>query len=86
MKVEILEGPEQASFGTLTKRTAVPQREKLEHIMKNLCGTLGISTIYWQVGSRGAKFYRPDARLYSYQSASNTILELSEKVAEKFMK
>jgi hypothetical protein len=83
MEVKILKGLENGSFPTTTARTNVPQIKKLELTMKNLCSVLGIKKIYWQTSSRNAKFYRPDGQ-YSYQSASNTILELSEKISEKY--
>lgn len=83
MEVEIQEGPEKGSFTTTTTRTNVPQGEKLEQIMKNLANTVGIGRIFWKVGARGAKFYRTEES-FAYQSASNTILQLSEMVAERF--
>ncbi|WP_180788108.1 hypothetical protein [Vibrio parahaemolyticus] len=49
--------------------------------MKNLCACLGIGIIYWKLSSRGTTFYCPDG--FTYQSATNTILELTEKLAEQ---
>ncbi len=82
MKVEIVPGPEKGSFSSTTKRTSIPQGEKLEEIMKNLCASLNIKIIYRILNSRYATFYRPKGS-YTYQSATNTILQLSEEVAEK---
>lgn len=82
MDIKIIEGPEKGSFATSTAKTHVPQGKKLEIIMKNLCACLGIGTIYWKLGSRGSTFYRPDGS-FTYQSATNTILELTERLADK---
>ncbi|MET0105531.1 MAG: hypothetical protein ABW072_10360 [Sedimenticola sp.] len=81
MDVELIPGPERESFGTTVQRTGVPQREKLERTMKNLCAALGIKRIFWKVTASDSTFYRPDGA-YAYQSASNTILQLSEGIAE----
>ncbi|EOX3944834.1 LAGLIDADG family homing endonuclease [Vibrio alginolyticus] len=81
MEVIIVEGRESGSFITSTARTNVSQRKKLESIMKNLCACLGIGIIYWKLSSRGTTFYCPDG--FTYQSATNTILELTEKLAEQ---
>ena len=85
MEVEIIRGPESGSFSTTITRTTIPQGKKLEQTRRNLCSCLGIRKIYCVVNSGMSKFYRLDGP-YSYQSASNTILELSEKVAELYAK
>lgn len=82
MTVEIAKGSEVGQFVTTTVRTSIPQGEKLEQTMKNLCSCLGIKKIYWLVGARGAKFYRTEGS-HAYQSASNTILQLSELLVKK---
>ena len=85
MEVEILKGKETDSFSTTTARTHIPQGKKLELTMKHLCIALGISKIYWIVSSRDSKYYKPEGG-YAYQSASNTILQLSEEIANKSAK
>lgn len=82
MNVQIVRGPEKGVVGTTRERTSIPQADKLELTMKNLCHCLGIKKIYWILSSRDAKFYRPEGA-YSYQSASNIILELSEELAKR---
>lgn len=64
------------SFGTSTKYTGLNQRHTLEAIMLNLATHLGIETISKQTSARGAEFYRPDG-VHAFQSATNTIYELS---------
>ncbi len=82
MHVRLEKGTESGTFGTSLLRTNIPQNEKLERIMKNLCSCLNIDTIYWKRSSRGGKFYRIEGSV-AYQSASNTILELSELLIDK---
>lgn len=82
MEVEIVKGSETGSFVTTTARTKISQSEKLELTMKNLCSALGIKRIFWKISSRDAKFYKPEGP-YAYQSASNTILQLSGAIAVK---
>lgn len=82
MVVEITKGSEIGQFATTTARTGIPQGEKLEQTMKNLCSCLGIKKIHWHLSARGAKFYQPEG-LHIYQSASNTILQLSELLVKK---
>ena len=85
MEVKIMKGNETGSFSTTTARTGIPQGKKLELTMKNLCSALGIDRIYWIISSRDTKYYKPEGG-YTYQSASNTILQLSEEVARKLVK
>lgn len=71
-------------IGTTTKHTNIPQRKTLEEAMINLATCLGVKTIHKQQSARGAYFYEPQAlSAMSYQSASNTILELSRKLLEQ---
>jgi len=71
-------------FGTTTKNTNITQRETLEEIMINLSTLLGVDEIYKQENSNGSFFYEVQAPGFScYQSASNTILELSRTLVNK---
>jgi len=83
MPVEIINGAETGSFTTTSAKTNIPQNQKLETTMKNLCKCLGIKKIFRITSSRMSKFYKPDGP-YTYQSASNVILLLSEEIATKF--
>lgn len=59
------------------------QRETLEAIILNLAGHLGIEEVFKIMSARGANFYAPNTGgPPTYQSATNTILELSRKVQE----
>ncbi|MCW0217035.1 MAG: hypothetical protein OJI67_01820 [Prosthecobacter sp.] len=70
-------------FITTTKNTAISQRETLEEVIVNLATALGVEVIHKQLGSRGAFFYEVQASGFtSFQSASNTILELSRRLAK----
>lgn len=52
--------------------------------MRNLATALGHSVIYKQENSSGSYFYKvANASFSQFQSASNTILELSRKLIEK---
>ncbi|MBZ0096040.1 MAG: hypothetical protein K8H75_11835 [Sulfuricella sp.] len=69
-------------FTSSTKNTDISQRVTLEEIIINLSASLGIETVYKQENSRGAYFYEVQASGFSgFQSASNTILELSRKLS-----
>ena len=69
-------------FVTTTKNTAISQRETLEEVIVNLATALGEEIIHKQLGSRGAYFYDvPGGISTGFQSASNTILELSRRLA-----
>lgn len=68
-------------FGSITKNTGISQRETLEEIIVNLSSAIGIKVIYKQENSRGSYFYEIQASGFKgYQSASNTILELSRRL------
>ncbi|MCK4944788.1 MAG: hypothetical protein KAS59_00815 [Alphaproteobacteria bacterium] len=70
-------------IGTSTKNTSLSQPETLEEIMINLSTYLGVKEIHKQTSARDATFYEPQEPLvFSYQSASNTLLELSRKILE----
>jgi hypothetical protein len=67
------------TFATSTRHTGLSQRGTLEAIMLNLANHLGIKKITRKPSARGADFYCPDGD-YSYQSATNTIYELSMRL------
>jgi hypothetical protein len=69
-----------ASFVTTTAKTGITQRESLEAIIVNLCDHLGIEIIYKRQSARGSYFYCTEVDRGSYQSATNTILSLTEKL------
>lgn len=70
-------------FSTTTKNTNLSQRETLEEIMINLATLFGVNTIYKQINSRGTYFYQvQNPHFGSFQSASNTILELSRALSK----
>jgi hypothetical protein len=73
---------ESGSFTLTTERTSISKKDKLELTMFNLCFCLKISKLYWVIGPREVKYFKPDGD-YSYQSASNTVLQLSEDLAKK---
>ena len=83
-RAQIVKAPptQQGWFGTTTKNTDLSQRETLEEIIVNLATILGAKTIYKQAGSRGAYFYEVQAPGFIFQSASNTILELSRRLSK----
>ena len=69
---------------TTTKNTGISQRQTLEETMINLATSIGVKEIYKTLSARGAYFYQVQAKGFSsYQSASNTILELSQHIAAK---
>ena len=83
-RAKIVEGkPSGKSFGTTTKNTSLSQRETLERIMVNLATHVGITKINRLISARGAVFYEPQGLGESYQSASNTILTISELILKK---
>jgi hypothetical protein len=66
------------TFVTSTKNTGLSQRETLEEALVNLATLAGASAILRQHNSRGSTFYKvKGVEVHGYQSASNTILELS---------
>lgn len=86
VRPKIVHAPElgQKWFGTTTKNTSLSQRETLEEIIINLATLLGIKEIYKAENARGSFFYEVQAPGFScYQSASNTILELSRALKGK---
>jgi len=77
--------PDCGFYGGTIKNTGLDQRATLEEIMVNLATALGIKEIYKADTARGNTIYEPQGKgfFYSYQSASNTILELSRDVAKR---
>ncbi|MGV2464398.1 UNVERIFIED_CONTAM: hypothetical protein QO022_38515, partial [Pseudomonas aeruginosa] len=85
-KAKIIQAPKpQNGFyvGT-TKNTGLSQRESLEEIMINLATALGVNEIHKALTARDSYIYEPQKKglYFSYQSATNTILDLSRKVLE----
>ena len=73
------------TFVTTTARTSISQRETLETIIENLATALGYKSVLRLVSARDATFYAfgPSTNMVGpYQSASNTILALSEALLE----
>ncbi|WP_148925152.1 hypothetical protein [Stutzerimonas stutzeri] len=69
------------NFTATIKNTDLSQRETLEEIIINMATAIGAKEIYKQQSSRGTYFYEVQAPGCScYQSATNTILELSRLI------
>ncbi|MHB8057427.1 MAG: hypothetical protein ACYDHC_05980 [Desulfuromonadaceae bacterium] len=67
---------------TTIKNTGITQRETLEEIIINLATIIGAKEIYKTQDARGSYLYVVQAQGFScFQSASNTILELSRKLS-----
>ena len=80
MVAKIVRPPREESgvFSTTTKNTHLSQRETLEQALVNLATLADASVIHRLHNSRGSTFYEVQGVGASgYQSASNTILELS---------
>jgi hypothetical protein len=73
--------PSRRRFTTSIKNTGMSQRETLEAIIINLADHLGIEEIFKTTSARGSNFYCPNSSgAWLYQSATNTILEMSRKM------
>ena len=71
-------------FTSSIKNTDISQRATLEEIIANISSSLGIELVYKRQNSRGAYFYEVQASGFTgFQSATNTILELSRKLSSK---
>lgn len=69
-------------FCTTTKNTGMSQRATLEEVIVNLSTALGVEVVYKRENARGAYFYEVQGNGFpSFQSASNTVLELSRRLA-----
>ncbi|WP_212625103.1 hypothetical protein [Pseudomonas sp. PP3] len=85
-KTKIIEAPKPSCgfYGATTKNTGLNQRETLEEIMINLATSLGIKVIHKALTARDSYIYEAQHPGFgSFQSASNTILELSRALAKK---
>ena len=71
-------------FSTCTKNTDIPERKKLEKVIVNLATLANATVVNKLQGSRGAYFYEVQSPGFdSYQSATNTILELSRTLIKQ---
>lgn len=85
-KAKIVQAPSNGSsyIGTSIKNTGLTQRATLEEVIINLATLIGAKEIYKTENSRGAYFYEVQAPNFKgFQSASNTILELSRALMNK---
>jgi len=69
-------------INTSSENTDTHQRVKQEMTIKNMCCLIGIEIVEIATCSRGNKYYRPKG-VGNFQSASNTILELSFRLASR---
>lgn len=79
-RAKIVQPPKDASglFYATTQNTNLKQRDTLEEAMLNLATLVGAEVVHKRQNSRGTFFYEVQGQgLRGYQSASNTILELS---------
>ncbi|MDH5910712.1 hypothetical protein L8R80_05520 [Vibrio splendidus] len=83
--VEIIDAAltSRGAFTTSTSNTGKSMREKQHQTLKNLALVLGYNKIYTRLSARSATFYSLNEHGI-YQSASNLIMDLSEKVAKKY--
>ncbi|WP_375066891.1 hypothetical protein AB9L18_10355 [Stenotrophomonas lactitubi] len=71
-------------FITTTANTSLSQRASLEETLLNLATALSAEVVETQKNARGAQFYRVEgAGLIVFQSATNTILTLSQILASR---
>lgn len=76
--------PSSGSYNGTIKNTGLSQRETLEETMINLASALGAKEIHKALTDRFSYIYEVQyPGLSSFQSASNTILELSRVLASK---
>lgn len=76
--------PSSGSYCGTIKNTGISQRETLEEIMINLATALGAKEIHKALTARYNYIYEVQHPEFgSFQSASNTILELSRAVVKK---
>ncbi len=69
-------------FGISLMRTDISQRDSLEKIIVNLCTCLGIVSVQRTMDNNGHYYYEPKNTVMGFQSATNTILALSEMLLE----
>jgi hypothetical protein len=85
-KTEIITAPSPQSgyYAGTIKNTGLSQRDTLEETMINLATALGVKDIHKALTARLSYIYEVQHPGFgSFQSASNTILELSRAVASK---
>jgi len=83
-RTQIIKAPSTSwsHFGTSVRNTDISQRSTLEEVIVNLSTALGVAVVFKQVSARGGVYYEIQASGFTgYQSASNTILELSRQLA-----
>ena len=78
IQAQIVNRPNNVPFAAVTTKTKIPQRQKQEHAIVNLCTHLGITTIYKELDTQTNVYYMPEHNSFDFQSASNTILQLTE--------
>ena len=86
MRAKILKPPQDDSgrFSATTKNTNLNQRETLEEAVLNLATLAGAEVVHKRQNARGTFFYEVQGRGFpSYQSATNTILELSRTLCAR---
>lgn len=73
---------ENGLIATTTKNTDLSQRDTLEEVIVNLASVLGVQQVLKTQSARGSYYYKvPMSGASVFQSASNTILELSRVLA-----
>lgn len=77
-QAQIVNRPNSEPFSVVTTNVRMPQRQKQEQAIINLCTSLGITTIYKELDSQMNTYYQPVHSSFDFQSASNTILQLTE--------
>lgn len=78
-KVKLVKGEvSDRPFYTTTMNTGLSQRESLEEVIVNLATSLGAAEVTKRMSSRGSIYYAVDDA--AFQSATNTILDLSRKM------
>jgi len=82
MKAAKIVSAPSGQFWTTTKNTSLSQRETLENTLVTLAALVGAKVVYKQMDSRYGIFYEVQAPGFSgFQSATNTIYELSQHLA-----
>lgn len=86
MKAEIVVPPRDDArrFFSSTKNTDLGQRATLEEAIANLAGLAGAAVVHKRQNARGSFFYEVQGHGFPpYQSATNTILELTRILCAK---
>jgi hypothetical protein len=85
-KAKIVEAPKPSSgyYGATTKNTGLSQRDTLEEVLINLATAVGAKVIHRAMTARFSYIYEVQHPGFtSFQSATNTILELSRALATR---